>query len=221
MNDGAKASNRALQDAIDGATPSVADSAEDAEDEATHAIAEAAAAAIDDTIQEAAESAAIADGEPKATVTVATEEQENGDVDATRTKISIEMPAGAANPDFPDSPEQAIRDAKAIVTEAKDLQNQGAGSPPSKRSGKKRKAEDLEVENSEEEVVTELVKDDDKPTVNGEGPSADGDKHVQFGERTEEPPAKRTRVMVPADEFRKQKMQKRALMGLTATVAVG
>lgn len=230
--EGAKASTRALQDAIHEPTPSIADSVaetEEIEDEATHAIAEAAAAAVEGSANEIVERVAAIDGTldtdgveaGNTKVTVTSEEHEDGAADATRTRVSIEMPGGAANGEFPESPEQAIKDAKAIVEEAKSLQSKDAVKVSPKPASRKRKAEELEVENPEEEVVTELIKNEENAAVNGDSSSPPREKHVQFGARTAEPPAKRTRVMVPADEFRKQKMQKRALMGLTATVAVG
>ena len=229
----AKSSSRALQDIVLEATPSIADSVADTdevEDEATHAIAEAAAAAaVETSAEDIAEAATVVNGalaaealeEPTTVVTVTSEEQDDGGIDTTRTKVSIEMPAGAVNEDFPENPEQAIQDAKAIIQEAKGLQKSDGVAASPKPTSKKRKAEELEVENSEEEVVTEIIEDEDRPTADGEASSSPAEKHVQFGERAQEPPAKRTRVMVPADEFRKQKMQKRALMGVTATVAVG
>ena len=236
-----KESSHKLQDALANGPPSIADSIaeiEEADDDVAKTfagiiadekkIAEdaagAMAAATADDVDELAAVDDTADGSTKVTVTSDT--QEGRDIDATRTKVTIEMPANTENGSVPEKPDQALAAAKAIVQEAKalqDAQTDGASSP---KQSKKRKAEELEVENPEEELVTELVQNENEEpeqeaSANGESSSSAPAKQVQFGERTDEPPTKRTRVMVPADEFRRQKMQKRALIGLTTTVAVG
>ncbi|KAL9061129.1 MAG: hypothetical protein Q9162_000274 [Coniocarpon cinnabarinum] len=234
--DGAKGRSRALHDHNEDGTPSVADSAAetedpDPEDATLHKVADHAADAVIAQTSEARADAlsAIAhdihaDGatKPSTKITIQSDEQDDGKVDAIHTKVTVEMPEGATE-EVPESAEEAIAAAKAIVDEAKALQDTELDDGASAAKGKKRKAEDLEVENAEEEIVTELVNGQDQPpTVNGESSSADAKrKSVEFGERTTEPPVKRTRVMVPADEYRKQKMQKRAMLGVTATLAVG
>ena len=139
-----------------------------------------------------------------------------------------------------------VADAKAIKQEEAKEMN-GKLSYADIVKGKKRKAGELETEGPEEEIITELVSKKEQTLANGEkvaeGP--DGEIEAVEGKATkpaksgryrgtskgkqdapetkaeQPPPAKRQRVMVPAEDFRKQKMQKRALMGLSATLAVG
>lgn len=246
-----KGSTRARRNAAN-ATPSVADSTVDSSSEIIEDQDAAAAATAIATVAEAATEQAAADvaeqvvaeaeAEAKdalkkdtARVTVSEDVEEDVDgVETKRTSIQVEMPADTPEQPLPASPEEALKQAKAIVSEAKELK-QGSGTS-GRAAGKKRKAGEMETQSPEEEIVQEIVGGDVEGElqqgVNGVAQEKGGvgimegtGDMVEFqGERTNvngEPPTKRTRVMVPAADFRKQKMQKRALMGLSATLAVG
>lgn len=222
--DDAKAASKPRRDATE-VTPSVADSAADSDDpeeeEAVNALAEAAAmataAAVADETNSAAATIAAVNGlnddseslrEDTARVTVTSDVTGEGDAETVRTSVKIEMPVDSPEQPLPASPEAALQQAKDILAEAKDLQAAEA------QSSRKRKADVMEIENPEEELVEVDTKPDDDETFGDEGTGS-------AANHSREPPAKRTRVMVPAVEFRRQKMQKRALMGLSATIAVG
>lgn len=197
----ARAANAALQSVNDILeTPSVADSAaeeDDVEEEAVKAVAQVLANGD-------ANDAPLLDN--TARITVNTEVQADHDVETTRTSVKIEMPANAPGQPLPESPEETLETAKSIVADARALEVANG----IKSSGsKKRKADTIAIEEPEEEVVTELVQ------------TTDSDTPAHNTRHHEEPLAKRSRVMVPAEDFRRQKMQKRALMGLTASVAIG
>lgn len=202
-------------------TPSIADSAADSDDveeeaaNAIAAIAAAAAPAATDAAVVAAVNGLNDDDEPlkedTARVTVTSDVTGEGESETVRTSVRVEMPVDGHEPSSPENPEAALQQAKEILADAKELQ-----SAEQQASSRKRKADDLEIENPEEELVVVA----NKSAEGDEPPAADGSPSPAAG-ATDEPPAKRTRVMVPAEEFRRQKMQKRALMGLSATIAVG
>lgn len=212
----AEAASKALKKALgDDIEPSVADSDDEA---ATAAIVEAAAPGA--SAEDVADAIAVVNGdeandldENTARVTVTKDVVNEGEAETTRTSVKIEMPVGSPEQPIPESPEDAIQQAKEIVEAAKDL------SPAAEKKSRKRKVEALEVENPEEELVEEVVENGEAAVVSETMADANGE--VEFGARTEEPPSKRQRVMVPAEDFRRKKMQTRALMGLSATVAVG
>lgn len=214
--DEAKSASKNLQDLLDvDGSPSVADS----EDEAG-AIIEAAVAP-EEALEDVADTIAVVNGaadvddelKPNtARVTVTSDVVDEGDAETTRTSVKVELPVGSPEQPLPENPEEAIAQAKELVAAAKQLSPSDGAS-----KSRKRKADDMEIENPEEEVVEEIVKNEE--TIMNGGVITNGE--VEFGARTEEPPAKRARVMVPAEEFRRKKMQTRALVGLSATVAVG
>ena len=219
-------------------------------DVAADAIADAAAAAAADEIAEAAEVVAkesgaaslLKGGAARITVEENVEDDTKDGVETTRTNVKVEMPTGYSE-GAPKDPEAAIEAAKAIVTGVKDLKSEENLANGIVAAGKKRKVDDLETEEPEEEIVEELVNGDAESPAKGNESSPSGKKKttkkqqqettspsltsvkkgekVEFGARANEPPAKRARIMVPAEDFRRQKMQKRALVGLSATLAVG
>ena len=235
------------------AAPSVADSNVDSSSEivedddnaaaaAVASIASAASAATEAAAAEAAAEQMVEDAEsgalPDDTARVTVEEDVEEDRDGTETKrtsVKVEMAADAPNQPLPSSPEEALRQAKAIMSDAKELKQEAGHA--SKAAGKKRKADDMETQGPEEEIVQELLGGaaaaDGPPQQGLNGVAQEkggvgilegtGDMVEFSGKRAEggQSPAKRTRVMVPAEEFRRQKMQKRALVGLSGALAVG
>lgn len=245
----AKAASRALQDATSSKKDkTVADT--DDEAQALEATAAEVAEEVADVLDSAAEvKAAEKLSSPKvARVTVSEDVQDSpaDGIETTRTSVKVEMPENGAEQPLPESPDEALKRAKDIMHEAKALKAKeeedaatAEGASPnigrsSTRAGKKRKAADLDTENPEEEIVTEVVDASPKleQGVNGVAQERNGvalmsgtGDMVEFkgadGGSKGEPAAKRARVMVPADDFRRQKMQKRALMGLSTALAVG
>ncbi|KAI9712867.1 MAG: hypothetical protein M1828_001536 [Chrysothrix sp. TS-e1954] len=195
------------------ATPSVVDSAAESED--VEDAAEAATNAVSEGLVDGAATKGAGSNEPlaknTARVTVNSDVQDDGAIETTRTSVKVEMPADAASQPLPESPEQALEAAKKIVADAVTMQDGDEGAPAVPAAGRKRKAsEAVELVEPEEEIV--------EVADSKQGSRSD---KVHFGERRGAPPAKRTRIMVPATDFRREKMQKRALMGLSASLAIG
>lgn len=114
--------------------------------------------------------------------------------DEERTKVNIELPAGNPDLPIPNDTEAMLREARRMVKEAEDLSAAGGedeGSSSNRPSKPKRKAE-------------EMIEDDDEIGLEGprSGPAA----------------AKRTRVEI---KLRKEKIKKRAAVGITASLALG
>lgn len=126
------------------------------------------------------------DGGEKATLEIGTAVQVNGDVETTTTNVKIEMPGGSADFPLPEDPEEMIAKAKEMVQEVQKLDGRLFADGKSL----KRKAEELEADDDEDEVV-------------------DKDTH----------PAKKARLL--EHQLKKEKVRKRALLGVAATLAVG
>ncbi|KAI6858757.1 hypothetical protein KC323_g6842 [Hortaea werneckii] len=118
--------------------------------------------------------------------------------DEERTKVNIELPAGNPDLPIPNDTEAMLREARRMVQEAESMSAASeAGNPTTSSSNKpnksKRKAE-------------EMIDEDDE--VGLEGPRAtDGG-----------PATKRARVEI---KLRKEKIKKRAAVGITASLALG
>ncbi|KAI7185307.1 hypothetical protein KC316_g7465, partial [Hortaea werneckii] len=114
--------------------------------------------------------------------------------DEEKTKVNIELPAGNPDLPIPNDTEAMLREARRMVKEAEDLSAAGGGDEgsSSKPSKPKRKAE-------------EMIEDDDEVGLEGprSGPAA---------------ATKRTRVEI---KLRKEKIKKRAAVGITASLALG
>ncbi|KAI7113025.1 hypothetical protein KC316_g19381, partial [Hortaea werneckii] len=127
----------------------------------------------------------------------AASEDVGGGEDEERTKVNIELPAGNPDLPIPNDTEAMLREARRMVKEAEDLDaaDGGRGDEGSSNSNRpskpKRKAE-------------EMIEDDDEIGLEGprSGPAA----------------AKRTRVEI---KLRKEKIKKRAAVGITASLALG
>lgn len=118
-----------------------------------------------------------------------------GGEDEERTKVNIELPAGNPDLPIPNDTEAMLREARRMVKEAEDLSaaDGGGGDEGSNRPSKpKRKAE-------------EMIEDDDEIGLEGprSGPAA---------------ATKRARVEI---KLRKEKIKKRAAVGITASLALG
>lgn len=138
-----------------------------------------------DTAASVADSESI-DGGEKATLEIGTAVQVNGDIETTTTNVKIEMPGGSADFPLPEDPEEMIAKAKEMVKEAQKLDGRLFADGKSL----KRKAEELEIDDDEDEEVDENT-----------------------------PPAKKARLL--EDQLKKEKVRKRALLGVAATLAVG
>ncbi|KAI7230643.1 hypothetical protein KC330_g6838 [Hortaea werneckii] len=113
--------------------------------------------------------------------------------DEEKTKVNIELPAGNPDLPIPNDTEAMLREARRMVKEAEDLSAAGGerDEGSNRPSKPKRKAE-------------EMIEDDDEVGLEGprSGPAA----------------AKRTRVEI---KLRKEKIKKRAAVGITASLALG
>ncbi|KAI7267439.1 hypothetical protein KC345_g7945 [Hortaea werneckii] len=122
-----------------------------------------------------------------------------GEDEEERTKVNIELPAGNPDLPLPNDTEAMLREARRMVKEAEDLSAASEGGGPvstnnSKPSKTKRKAE-------------EMIDEDDEIGLEGPRRAADGG-----------PVSKRARVEI---KLRKEKIKKRAAVGITASLALG
>lgn len=218
------------------ATPSVADSvASDIDEadelngvldeEAKEIVVEAIAEAEEEATELAQEAAALVaaeeadeDDDPlqDGTVRVSVTEDVAPGVDGTEvtsTNVKIELPAGSKDLKLPKDTEGVVELARDIIENAKELE-QGASGNKSSAKGKKnlkRKANDLDEDTQArgpEEIIEEVGEGDATELATGE---------VAIHGR----PAKRTRLMVAAEEYRKEKMTRRAVTGVAGALAVG
>lgn len=214
------------------ATPSVADSVasdideayefngvtedqKEALDEAIEEVAEDAAEAIADAVAAAGEASEESEPLAKGTVRVSVVEDVVDDADGnetTSTNVKVELPAGSKNLTLPTDTEGVIEMARDIIANAKELEGtaENTTAAPSKKSSKRKAAamdEDDDLQGPEE-IVQEIAEGAATELTTGE---------VELHGR----PAKRTRVMVPAEEYRREKVKRRALMGLSGALAVG
>ncbi|KAM5494606.1 hypothetical protein McaMca56_006183 [Microsporum canis] len=97
---------------------------------------------------------------PKDRVTVEVESKVDsvGETETTTTNVTVQMPVGLADLPMPENTEKMLETAKEMVEEATKLQDQDgeaeeqAGSPSPKKISRKRKAEELVVEEDKEET---------------------------------------------------------------------
>ncbi|KAI7459100.1 hypothetical protein KC357_g9211 [Hortaea werneckii] len=117
--------------------------------------------------------------------------------DKERTKVNIELPAGNPDLPLPNDTEAMLREARRMVQEAEDLSAAGNGDSNNNNrpSKSKRKAE-------------EMIDEDDEVGLEGPRTAADGGPVVN----------KRARVEI---KLRKEKIKKRAAVGITASLALG
>jgi len=189
------------------ATPSVADTEADSVDELDginqHAELKASVDEID---------TAEYDDLPAHTVRVSvnSDVKNDGDFETTHTTLKIDMPADSDAITLPKDSDGLVAKAQEMVNAAAYLQ--GSETNVSRKGGsggRKRKMDEVEAEDralDEQEIMA----------------MQDPDAGVEEAELQSLMPAvKRARVMVPAEEYRRVKVQKRALLAMSATLAVG
>lgn len=156
-------------------------------------------------------------------VSVQSEVQDNGELQTTHTTVKVEVPANSPDLELPKDTEGVVEVAKEIIENMKEMQAAKIeGSLPLPSSAKSKKSlkrsrdeyeEDLE---GPEELVEELVE-----AVDG-AEELDGVNEEELQRAKEEHrPAKRVRIMVSAEEYRREKVRGRALLGLGGAFAVG
>lgn len=137
-------------------------------------------------------------------VSIHSDVRDDGKTETTHTTVKVEMPTDAPDMKMPTDATEMIEKAREMVKTAQALQETNgephSGAPTLSKQSRKRKAEELELDDVEEVVEVIAPEDDDSAL---------------------ERPVKRQRVMVPAVEYRREKVQKRALLGLSATFALG
>jgi len=120
-----------------------------ARNDANAAATREASAALQSTLDSAShadtESVVSVDGD-KVTVEVDSAVEVNGDTETTHTVVRVEMPAHSPDLPLPESTEEMIAKAKEMVEEAMKLEGESSKKPSSKR-----KAEELDVDDEEDE----------------------------------------------------------------------
>lgn len=130
-------------------------------------------------------------------VTVDSDVLDNGDnTETTHTHVEVEMPASLPDLPLPDDTEAMIAKAKEMVEAAVEVESAAAKGSKNKRSSKRKAAAVQEEE--EEDVKT-------KETAEGAGPAA---KKAKIDPKAE-------------SELKKEIVKKRALIGISATLALG
>ncbi|KAJ8121532.1 hypothetical protein ONZ43_g2034 [Nemania bipapillata] len=133
--------------------------------------------------------------EPKIHIKVGQEVQFSNGIETTHTAVEVELPV-VDGPPSAEEAAQMIEKAKEMVAAAaaESAENANIDAPPSESSKGKRKADEIAVDEEEEE-------DQQQPS-----------------EPSEEHRAKKVKTEV---QLRKQRVRNRALVGLSATLAVG
>lgn len=151
------------------------------------------------TLEEVVETEEEGDGSVKVDIRTTTEEGVNGSEPITTTHVTVETPANHPDLKVPTDPQAYLDQAKAAIAEANRLT---AG----RAAGKKRKAMEMFEDESDEEILT----------VNEHG-----EQMIVQRPATEvaEQPAKRLRLT--ENELRKEKIKKRATLGIAASMIVG
>ncbi|GAB1744417.1 hypothetical protein NU219Hw_g1695t1 [Hortaea werneckii] len=121
----------------------------------------------------------------------ASEDMVGGEDSSEKTKVNIELPAGNPDLPIPNDTEAMLREARRMVKEAEDLS--GAAGDESTSSKKPSKSK---------RKAEEMIDADDE--IGLEGPRSG--------------PAKRSRVEI---KLRKEKIKRRAAVGITASLALG
>lgn len=190
------------------ATPSVADTEVDSVDELDmlnqHAEVKASVDESDN---------ALDDDLPAHTVRVSvnSDVKNDGDFETTHTTLKIDMPADSDAITLPKDSDGLVAKAQEMVNAAAYLQDsdRNVSGKGGSGGGRKRKMDEVEAEDlalDEQEIMA--IQDPDAGVDEAELQSL-------------MPAAKRARVMVPAEEYRRVKVQKRALLAMSATLAVG
>lgn len=153
-------------------------------------------------------------GQKNVRVSVQEEVQDDGHTTTTHTTVKVELPASSPDLKLPTDTEGVVEMAKNMIEGVKQMEAakmQAAASEAkaanSKKSLKRSRDEYEEEDVQESEDLDGLLND-----------ALDAAKETEVDERR---PAKRARLMVEAKEYRKEKVQKRALMGLSGALAFG
>jgi hypothetical protein len=219
-----------------GATPSIADSTDELDDNTFQREATPLPVTIDDSgDNDAIEALEDSDPLPENTVRVSvqSEVQDDGELQTTHTTVKVEVPANSPDLELPKDTEGVVEVAKEIIENMREMQQKkieaklpsvmhrhggkkSSGSTPSKKS-LKRSRDDYE---EDLEGVEELVEEEVEATEDALKIDGVSERELEAA-RKEHRPAKRMRVMVPAEEYRREKVRGRALMGLGGAFAVG
>lgn len=218
-----QAANEMLSSSFaDSVADSAADSGEERDvDAETEAIADDVEATVDETneddeegeeeeVQEEEDDDIEDEALPENTVRVSVQADvtDDGETETTRTTVRVEMPADAPELALPKDASGMIEQARAIVERARELQDSqtGEGATPAPSASRKRKADEYE-----EDLVLELEANEELVEV----------MPAEADASSSQPPTKKLRVMVPAEEYRREKVTKRAFLGLSFSLAFG
>ena len=137
--------------------------------------------------------------EPKVRVNVDTDVVVNGETETTHTRVEVEMPAGFAELPMPEDTEAMIAKAKEMVDAAVKADDASKAESAvkseliAKSKKSKRKADDIAKEEEDEEAA----------------------------ESTELQPVKKAKIEVVETDLKTERVKTRALIGLSATLAIG
>lgn len=158
-------------------------------------------------------------------VSVQSEVQDDGELQTTHTTVKVEVPANSPDLALPTDTEGVVGVAKEIIENMKHMQDAqvevnmqkslpSTATSTSKKSLKRSRDEYEDDLEGPEEVIEEIV------DVDEEGVEGVNEKEREEARRDHRP-AKRVRIMVPAEEYRKEKVRGRALLSLGGAFAVG
>lgn len=142
----------------------------------------------------------------------------NGDTETTHTKVKVEMPAAAPEAPIPKDPQAMIAEAKKMVEEAQRSEGKGAHRSGGKGS-KKSEGQDAPTSDDQSSPKTGGKGKDTTKTKKRKAEDLDADK-TDEGEdaKGSQPPKKARRV---EEQLKKERVKTRALIGLSATLALG